>query len=181
MRYYKRQGEFKTQPLPPDVLLRMQAGNMIHAYIERAVHEMGCLIASEDRLEDEHRIGHFDMIVERPDGTERILYDIKTITNKKAYYMDRDGKTIDRQHAFQVVSYAHMLPAPVDTLRIAYVIRDTMEIRDVPVDPSDYEDEVIRDWALLIGDWKSRMEPEANPTSWECRYCPYRIDCPQAQ
>jgi CRISPR/Cas system-associated exonuclease Cas4 (RecB family) len=181
MRYYKRQGKAAGNGMPAHVLLQMQAGNLLHAWIERACYEMGCLVASEAALEDEHRLGHFDMILERPDGTEHILYDIKTITSKKAYYMDRDGKTVDPQHVSQLVSYALMLPDPVDKLRIAYVIRDTMEIRDVPVAMSEHEDDVLDDWARLITAWKAGMEPEPNPKDWECRYCQYASVCPHAR
>jgi len=182
MRYWKRLGKPDTRDMPPEVLLQMQAGNIIHAYIERAAHEMGCLVASEDKLEDEHRIGHFDLVLNDPlDDAERIMVDIKTITSQKAYYMMRDGKEADDQHIAQLVSYALMYPETLDGLRIAYVIRDTMEITEAPIDMRRYEDTVIADWAALITAWTTQTAPDANPQRWECRYCGYQSDCPSAR
>lgn len=179
MRYFKRQGQPTGSTVPPDVLLQMQAGNMIHAYIERAAHEMGYLVASEDKLEDEHRIGHFDMILKVPtEDAGLILYDIKTITSKKAYYMAKDGKYADPQHVAQVVSYAQMYPEKLDRLRIAYIIRDTLDIQEAPISLSEHEDDVIADWAILISAWTTQTPPAANPQFWECAYCPYKQDCP---
>jgi CRISPR/Cas system-associated exonuclease Cas4 (RecB family) len=181
MRYWKRQGKAETRDIPPEVLLQMQAGHIIHAYIERAAHEMGCLVSSEDKLEDEHRIGHFDLIVSHPlDESERILYDIKTITSKKAYYKLRDGKEADDQHIAQLVSYAMMYEDRLDALRIAYVIRDTMAITEIPIDMPLYEDNVIVDWDILISAWNRQEPPTPNPKKWECRYCAYSADCPSA-
>lgn len=179
MRYFKRQGQPVSSALTPDVLLQMQAGNLIHAYIERAAHEMGYLVASEDKLEDEHRIGHFDMILKVPsEDAGLILYDIKTITSKKAYYMAQDDKYADPQHVAQVVSYAQMYPGQLDWLRIAYVIRDTMEIQEALIGLDEHTDDVSADWAILISAWNTQTPPAANPQSWECRYCPYSADCP---
>lgn len=182
MRYFKRQGKPSTRDMPPDVLLQMQAGNMLHAYIERAAHDMKCLVASEDKLEDEHRIGHFDMIISPPlNAHERILYDIKTITSKKAYYMSRDGKQADDQHIAQLVSYALLYPEQLDALRIAYVIRDTLEITETPIDMARYEGAVIDDWSQLITAWNQQTEPAPNPQRWECRYCVYSVGCLHAR
>jgi len=177
MRYWKRQGKPVTNTPTPDVLVQMQAGNLIHAYIERAAHDTGCLVASEDRLEDDHRIGHFDLIVKNPGGSELILYDIKTITNKKAYYMAKDGKQADAQHVAQLVSYALLYPEPLDALRIAYVIRDTLEITEAPISLPAHEEDVVADWAILISAWNTQTPPTANPEKWECQYCPYQTDC----
>lgn len=178
MRYYKRQGKPATSTLTPDVLLQMQAGNLIHAYIERAAHEMDYLVASEDRLEDEHRIGHFDMIIKDFDGSGGlILYDIKTISSKKAYYMAKDGKQADPQHVAQVNSYATLyrkFGGELDELRIAYVIRDTMEVLEAPISHSAA---VEADWNILIGAWICQEPPAANPDKWECAYCPYKNEC----
>lgn len=180
MRFYKRQGKPATNTLTPDVLLQMQAGNLLHAYIERAAQEMGYLVASEEKLEDEHRIGHFDMIVRNPqDEDEQILYDIKTITNKKAYYMLKNGNQADAQHVAQVVSYASMYPGDIDDLCIAYVIRDTMEIQEVRLSMAENINDVSADWTFLFSAWSTQTPPAANPQSWECKYCPYTQDCPQ--
>jgi CRISPR/Cas system-associated exonuclease Cas4 (RecB family) len=181
MRYWKRQGKAETRDIPPEVLLQMQVGNIIHAYIERAAHEMGCLVSSEDKLEDEHRIGHFDMVLNDPlDDAERIMYDIKTISSKKAYYMARDGKGANDQHIAQLVSYALMYPETLDGLRIAYVIRDTMAITEAQIDMRRYESHVCEDWEILLHAWAYQTPPRANPEQWECRYCPYSADCPSA-
>jgi len=179
------QGKPESRDIPADVRLQMQVGNIIHGYIERAVHDMGCLIASEDKLEDENRIGHFDLVIDNPfyqiNGSQHIMYDIKTITSKKAYYMARDGKEADDQHAAQLVSYAMMYPKHLDALRIAYVIRDTMEIREAEIALAQYDHDVISDWAILMSAWNMQEPPVPNPTKWECRYCNYSADCPHAR
>jgi CRISPR/Cas system-associated exonuclease Cas4 (RecB family) len=182
MRYWKRQGRPATNNLKSDVLLQMQAGNLLHAYIERAVLEMGYLVDSEATLEDDHRIGHFDLLIEAPetepdDQSYRILYDLKTITNKKAYYMEKNDNDADPQHIAQLVSYAIMYPEPLDELRLAYVVRDTLEMREVLVSLADHKDDVRADWAILISAWERQEPPAANPQAWECNYCQYSKQC----
>lgn len=184
MRYWKRQGQPGANGLSPEVLLQMQAGNLLHAYIERAVQWMGYLHDSEGTLEDEHRIGHFDMIVGPPVCLKEdlILYDIKTITSKKAYFMEKDGNRADPQHVAQLVSYAIMHPYLLAKLRLAYVVRDTLEIREVEVDRSASEQAVIADWETLIEAWECPESTErdlANPREWECKYCQYATICTQ--
>jgi CRISPR/Cas system-associated exonuclease Cas4 (RecB family) len=180
MRYWKRQGKPGTNGMSPEVMLQMQAGNLLHAYIERAALWMESLIASEECLEDDHRIGHFDMVIEPPYSiAERILYDIKTINSKKAYFMEKDGNRADPQHIAQLVSYAIMYPGDLDGLRLAYVVRDTLEIREVEVERTSSEPAVIADWQLLLDAWVDQKEPAANPVGWECKYCQYATNCPQ--
>ncbi|MGD9125734.1 MAG: PD-(D/E)XK nuclease family protein [Planctomycetia bacterium] len=179
MRYWKRQGKVGTRDIPGTVALQMQAGNLIHAYIETAMQRMGCLVASEAPLEDDHRLGHFDMVLLTPDG-QYILYDIKTITNKKAFYRAKYGDGADDQHIAQLVSYGLMYEDRLDALRMAYVVRDTMEIQEIPIEMARHEDDVLSDWAILINAWDQQIEPDPNPQRWECAYCAYAHDCPSA-
>lgn len=177
MRYYKRQGK-KAESLAPDILLQMQAGNLIHAWIETAAYQIGCLISAEEQLEDDHRIGHFDLIIQRTAQSPRILYDVKTITSKKTYLMEKKGKKAEEQNIAQIVSYWSMLPyRSIDELRLAYVTRDTMAIREVRIYPEDHVQAVTEDWEILIDAWNAHREPKANAESWECRYCAYRSGC----
>jgi CRISPR/Cas system-associated exonuclease Cas4 (RecB family) len=178
MRYRKRQGKPGTNGISPDVMLQMQAGNLLHAYIERAVQWAGWMMDCEGTLEDEHRIGHYDMIVGKR-SDEQILYDIKTINSKKAYFMEREGNRADSQHIMQLVSYAIMFPGQLDDLRLAYVVRDTLEIREVEVERISSEPTVIADWQILLDAWLNQEEPAANPAGWECKYCQYATNCPQ--
>ena len=177
MRYYKRQGT-KAEPLSPDILLQMQVGHLIHAWIETAAYHIGCLIASEEELEDEHRVGHFDLILQRATDSKRILYDVKTISSRKAYFMEKNGEKAAPQNIAQVLSYHGLLRKPVDEVRLAYITRDTMAIREVCIWPEDHEQRVTKDWEILIDDWEHEREPKANPEHWECRYCPYASGCP---
>jgi len=189
MRYYKRQGKKADDTIPAPDLLQMQIGNMFHAYIEYACDMMGVVIASEERLEDEDRIGHFDMII-RTDGEPAILYDIKTINSKAAYYMNRNNKQTKPEHIAQVISYVmalddayHMANSylkPPERAAIAYVVRDTFKIREVELMVSEHEDAVRSDWNILLNAWDYQEPPEANPTSWECRYCAYKMSCPSS-
>lgn len=184
MRYWKRQGKPAAQTMEPDVLLQMQTGNLLHAYLECAVQWTGHLVEAERPLEDDHRLGHFDMIINPPDvgpddAEYRILYDIKTISSKKAFFMDKNSNQADPQHIMQLISYALLYPDPLDELRLAYVVRDTLEIREIEVERIPSETTVIADWQLLIDAWVAQQAPAANPNKWECRYCQYVTNCPQ--
>lgn len=191
MRYLKRKGGEVDHAIPASVLLQMQAGNLLHAWIEKAVAMQGFLVSAEAELEDEHRIGHYDMILRNPAKEETILYDIKTIHNKKAFYMERDRKQADQQHIAQVVTYylaiedawkyANAETPPPDAVRLAYIVRDTMDIREAEIRVDTCKAEVIEDWALLIQCWEADTPPKANPNGWECRYCAYNQVCGAAQ
>lgn len=192
MRFLKRKGVEVDHALPASVLLQMQAGNLLHAWIEKAVAMQGFLMSAEAALEDEHRIGHYDMILRNPVTGQTILYDIKTIHNKKAFYMQRDGTRADEQHIAQVVTYylaideawrfANADTPPPDAVRLAYVVRDTMEIREVDlIWLEKCRAEVREDWEILIRAWEAGKQPQANPSGWECRYCAYNQVCGSAQ
>ena len=177
MRYWKRQGKETDHTIPAHVLLQMQVGNIIHAYIEHAVSEMGYLLKAEGELEDEHTLGHFDMLIQTPGNSVTYLYDIKTISSKKAYYMDKNGGAPDTPHIMQIISYANMLEPSPDNYVIAYVVRDTMAFHEEPVDYGYYRNQVNNDWNTLIKAWKYEQEPKPNPARWECQYCQYQAGC----
>lgn len=180
MRYWKRQGKPALHETPFEWRIQAEAGNLLHAWIQFIVNASGCLVDAEGELQDEHRIGHFDMILERPDGTERLLYDIKTISNKKAFYMAKYGNGADEHHQLQLVTYFQMCPPGIDTLRIAYVTRDTLDIREIPILVAEMKDRVEEDWSLLTEAWDKQIEPAANPEQWECKGCQYHDACDQA-
>lgn len=178
MRTWERQGTPPSREMPAQSLRVMESGNLLHAWLIHVLDRMGVLSIGEQELEDLHRLGHLDAIVEDGNG-HTVLYDFKTIASKKAYYMDKDGWQPDKAHVFQVVSYAEMLPEDmrVEDLRIAYVTRDTLEIHEIPVPREVVYEPVLRDWMILIDAWERQTEPAPNPEPWECTYCVYRASC----
>lgn len=176
MRYWKRQGKEGLKP-NANGLRVMEAGNLLHAWLNHVLEAMHVLALGEQELEDDHRIGHLDAIVQ--DGKHSILYDFKTISSKKAYYQAKNGWGVDDNHAYQLVTYSDALPiSQVDEARIAYINRDTMEIVELPVDLfSFYQETVRKDWRILIEAWEAKQEPTANAEYWECNYCRYNESC----
>lgn len=192
MRYWKRQGKPGKQDWTPDVLKAMQLGVNIHEYIQQIVMELPRGVSRalrEQRLEDEHRIGHFDLYLELSEPftsdtghlVQTILYDIKTRGSKQWFYFEKEGRKSDPAHEYQLLSYDLMaVDLPVDECRIAYVNRDTLEICENIISFGDYAG-VKDDWDLLISAWNKQEEPAPNAQKWECKYCMYRDDCEHAK
>lgn len=192
MRYWKRQGKPANVAWGKETLRVMQLGINIHEWIEKIVSDLpGGVerVVSEHHLEDEHRIGHFDLyleltspLIDDRDPLRYILYDIKTKGGKQWYYFERDGRKTDIIHAYQIVSYwlmANDEGFPIDSCRIAYINRDTLEMHENTVLHDMLCEEVETDWNLLIRAWEQQEEPEPSPaTDWECRYCIYNKECP---
>jgi CRISPR/Cas system-associated exonuclease Cas4 (RecB family) len=180
MRYWKRQGKPASNAMPFEWRVQAEAGNMLHAWIQYIVKQSGNCIDAEAELVDEHRIGHFDLMLKHPYGTETYLYDIKTISNKKAYYMAKYGNGVDEHHQFQLITYFLMLPPGIDKLRIAYVTRDTLDITEFPVLVDEMKDRVEEDWDILITAWENQEPPRANAQKWECTGCQFHDVCDMA-
>ena len=192
MRYWKRQGKPAEKDVPIETLRAMQQGINVHEYIQQAIVDLPGVenIITEYHLEDEHRIGHFDLYLAlaSPLIDERhfmgVLYDIKSKGGKQWYYFDRDGRQPDIIHIYQLTTYWLMATNqgkesfPITQCRLVYVNRDTLDIYETEVIVEAYERDVKADWELLISHWEKQEEPEASPaTKWECRYCPYYRDC----
>jgi len=174
----------------------MQLGINIHEFVQKIVTDLPRGIkraVCEQQLEDEHCIGHFDLYLELSDPIEMtddgdvietILYDIKTKSSKAWYYFQKNGYRSDRQHEMQVISYHRMMPPHLEDVNecvIAYINRDTFEIRENPV-PFFVYNAVKEDWEVLIDAWEKQEEPAPSPAnSWECKYCMYRNDCEHAK
>ena len=192
MRYWKRQGKPGKQNWTPEILKAMQLGINIHEYIQQIVTNLPRGIRRaicEQTVEDGQRIGHFDLYLELSDPIEitddggvikNLLYDIKTKGSKQWFYFEKNGYKSDRQHEYQVISYAQMMLQEVDDYVIAYVNRDTLEIRENSV-PVCLWEEVKADWDILINAWEKQEEPAPNAEKWECKYCMYRDVCEHAK
>lgn len=181
MRYWKRQGkEYDPGDVPPLVRRTMQAGILIHEWIETVLKQsVGHQLAgfeAEGELADEHRLGHFDLLLKLKDSWT-LLADVKTVKDKQFYWKRKKGA--DRQHIYQVLSYADMLPEQPDKAVVCYLNRDSMEMLEEPVDTSWLVDN-RQDWQILFDLWEEQREPEPNPEHWECKYCIYKHDCPHA-
>lgn len=182
MRYWKRQGKASTVTLAGDVLRNMQAGIVVHEFLGQVIAAYSLNYGGtqlEGELQDEHRIGHYDVLVQTVNGS--ILYDIKTVKGKEAGYLEKYAKEAKHQHKYQIVTYASMLSRP-DELRVVYVDRETLRVvREFSVDYDMLIKDVNEDWDILLEAWQSQAAPEANPDdSWECKFCMYKNDCSYA-
>ena len=106
--YWKRQG--KEQPAKGVHELKvMEMGNLVHAWLEYALLKAGVLHNAELLVEDDHRTGHADALV-RLNG-KPVLYDVKTVGAKQAWYMLNNGAKAKREHQYQVLTYLEMITA----------------------------------------------------------------------
>src|SRR5512136_1050253 len=163
MRYWKRQGKAGKQELSLEVQMALQTGNLLHAFLQYALGDMGVLFASEQELEDPHRIGHLDALVK--DDDKLVLYDFKTIGGKQMYYLKQDCRP-KAEHLAQVRTYHQMYVnteggtqdyQPIDECRIAYISRDTLDIMDLQV-PENFQ-AVNADWQTVLGYWERQETP----------------------
>ena len=182
MRYWKRQGLAGKRELTLELQMAMQTGNLLHAFVQYALGEMGVLFAAEMALEDDHRIGHLDALVK--DDDKLILYDFKTVGGKQMYYLKQDERP-KSEHVLQVMTYHQMYintnGGPVeyqsiDECRIAYISRDTLEMLDLSIHPNNTFT-VNADWEKLVGYWERQETPPMVSNNWECKYCPYNSTC----
>jgi len=175
MRYWKRQGKPMDPHYTPEGLRIMHVGIMIHNWIQGVVKQAGVALAIELELEDFHRIGHLDALVHL-DG-KRVLYDFKTVNEKKWFYLEKSNFRPDFQHVAQIITYGQMIDPQPDKMVILYLNRDTLKLAECLVDAICYEDMIIDDWETLISAWKRQIEPNPDPENWECGYCAYRSTC----
>lgn len=177
MRYWKRQGKEGKRDIPFETHMALQTGNLLHAFLQYALAQEGVLFASEQELQDEHRIGHFDAIL-RDRNNNLFLYDFKTVGGKQLYYLKQDLQP-KKEHSYQIRTYEQMYlaahPVPIVESIIAYISRDTLEILELPA--AGAVSEVHRDWDPLYTYWERQNTPPMTQCNWECKYCPYQSDC----
>jgi CRISPR/Cas system-associated exonuclease Cas4 (RecB family) len=176
MRYWKRQGKPLTDEPDARTQRVFEVGHVFHVWLQDLLKEKGLLIEREKEVEDIHRIGHVDAIIQNEQGL--ILYDFKTVHSKKFHYKRKEGNNGDIHYHMQAYTYAMMLPFGVADIRIAYISKDDLCIEEVSVmDTDDISEYVQQDWHTLVSAWNAKLEPEPNPMSWECKYCGYTSSC----
>lgn len=178
MRYWKRQGKSATDEPDARTQRVFEVGHIFHKWLQDLLQKKGILVEKEKEVEDIHRIGHADAIIQNEKGL--ILYDFKTVHSRKFHYKRKEGNNGDIHYYMQAYTYATMLPFGVSDIRIAYISKDDLCIEEVTV-PDEISETVMRDWSILIEAWKKGQEPEPNPMSWECNYCIYRSSCTYSQ
>jgi hypothetical protein len=183
MRYWKRQGKPMTPATDDNGYRTMELGIMIHdllqTILKEAAAEHDFNIVTEGLLEDAHRLGHYDMLLQFEH--KMVLYDIKTISGKQAWYMTNRDDSAKRQHIHQILTYASFIPfasTGYPETRLVYINRENLEV--VSDREIIYDDSLLdQDWLPLIDAWEHQTEPRANPEHWKCKYCPYFADCEQ--
>lgn len=180
MRYWKRQGKPFTDEPDARTQRVFEVGHIFHGWLQDLLKEKGLLIEREKEVEDIHRIGHVDAIIQTEQGL--ILYDFKTVHSRKFHYKRKEGNNGDVHYAMQAYTYAMMLPFGVADIRIAYISKDDLCIEEMTVmDIDDISEYVNQDWYSLIDAWNREEEPKPNPMSWECGYCSYCSCCAHGQ
>jgi len=150
---------------------RTELGKIIHEYYQKIFKDMGILIASEEWLEDEHRIGRFDALLEI-DG-KKVLIDIKTTST-----LDLSKLLQKHNYFMQVATYKEMLESQgekIDEMGILFVDTKTMQELYVPVS-QEYEIKAKEDWQNLINIWNEGQLPKPKENEF-CKFCPYRSLC----
>lgn len=177
MRFWKRKGKPYSDPFTDRVLRIFAVGHIFHSWIEDLIEKSGWDVKIEMKLEDEHRRGVLDLLVRTDEGY--VLYDFKTVHSRKFDYLDKEK---DMHYIHQLITYKIMLKEQegidVNDLRLFYISKDDLRVREVPVFHDQYIKETMMDWKILTDYWNKDIEPKPNAEPWECRYCVYRSICP---
>lgn len=170
-RFWKRKAVEPTD-LPSTRALRIfEVGNVFHSWLQDVLDKSGNLISKELTVEDQHRKGRIDAIVNI--NGQKILYDFKTVHSKKFSY-----DQLDAHYCMQAYTYKTMLNQPVDDVKVLYISKDDLRLYEISVyGLKDIDVKVRNDWESLIESWVKDKEPEPNPNDWECRYCIYKTRC----
>jgi len=183
-RYKKRQGTEALGAFDDRTLRVFEVGHIFHKWVQDILSKKGVLLASEVRVEDEHRAGIIDAIVQS-DG-KVILYDLKTVHSGKFTYLKKED---DLHYHYQAATYTSMYHKnyyrdfEIDETRICYISKDDLRIKEVPVLVTPQQ--LNEDWLPLIVAWDMKQEPKPNPLPWECAlggkskkaYCPFIETC----
>jgi len=170
-RFWKRKGLTYTNLPKPQNMRRLKLGHIVHEAIQNIFQEEGILIKAEGVVEDKHRRGSYDAII-NIDG-KIILIDIKTI------YSTRNIEALYKPHYFmQAMTYKEMLPYNVDEVGILYIDMQSLEEVYIPV-PGEFEQKAKDDWDILIERWEKNEQPEPQVSSY-CKWCVYKDLCKQS-
>lgn len=177
-RYWKREGKPIDDTASSNGYRAMELGIMIHNLIESLLHENPSIdVYTEGEIETEHLLGHYDCLIKTQDK-RTILYDIKTLSGKSAWYAKNNGQPIKKHHLYQIITYAKYIDPLPNEIRIAYVNCENLEVVSEEETPYNmFIFRVWKDWEMLLTAWECQKTPKANPEPWECRYCPYSKDC----
>ncbi len=218
-RWYKLR-DFEGIDLDDRSLRVFAVGHKVHEFIQDSIQRQGAMVAKEGTVVTKGKIkGHFDALIapmgladlpEGSDGSDMILYDIKTQHSKAFHYMKTQDVKIN--HKMQLWTYCKgirengyilyfkdgvqvshpgegveerkfpPLPGLVDC-RMLYVSKDDLVLEEKPI-PYTPESErlVMAEIAKLDLLMPQETEPEPVPMQdWECKYCPFRLICPTGQ
>jgi len=173
-RVWVKQGIPFSNPSSPKTMRVFEVGKILHEYLQNFLDEQGLLVLKEFELEDAKRIGHLDAVIW--DGKQSILYDFKTVSSSKFPYLT--GVSIF--HVFQVVTYYEMLKSvldfEVDSVRIIYISKDDLDMKEYEIDTKQWHEAVHRDWFELY-EFENGALKNFPRFPWECVNCVYRDLC----
>lgn len=179
-RYFKRlHGDATSRDF------EQEAGAVIRAWIHTAASFGGYLVDYDGFLEDAHREGRFDMLLEH-DG-KFVLMNVFPVSSHDMTRLDITGEP-DAHHAAEIVTLYDALVheqigdpildegEDVDRLIIAYINRDNwQDIREFEVKKS--RETVKNDWDKLRDAWEANTPPKPHPQEWECECCQFASMC----
>lgn len=166
MRYMKRHGVERVSLPPEKIRRRFWVGHVFHEFVQQklsAIFSDSDDVEIEKRVEDEHRVGHVDIV------WNGAVYELKTIKSLK--YISNAIK----HHELQVVTYTEMLG--LEDCFIVYIDIQSFDIQQIEPTPSAKR-RAWEDWNTAISFWEQQQLP---PTTkdWYCDSCPFKDICPE--
>ncbi len=161
-----------------------EEGKAGHEWREKAVADMGVLVASEERLIDEvsRYRGRFDLLINI--NNELVLVDIKT-QRPEAFYRRAKlpvSQRVQWYQQMQLASYQYFASKKYPDIkesRIYYFdrgggVREEYAFR---FGPKMFK-AVVDELKALNDDWANHIWPEIGTTAkWECKYCSWKSIC----
>jgi RecB family exonuclease len=146
-------------------------GTLMHEWLEQALvsENPDCDVTLESTVEDDHRIGHIDVLITR--GAELTVLDIKTATHNS---VKKILENPPKPYLYQAATYADMRGA--DGAELLILDKDTLERIVVPV-PQEAFDGAREEWEALIACWERGETPPSTDEERECLYCPWKERC----
>lgn len=158
-----------------------QDGHAGHEWRQKALANVGILVAAEDAITDEslNFRGHFDLIVWLKG--KMILGDIKTMNNRAYRFRQRLPGGYDPCHKRQLGAYFYFLKRDrypeLDSARMYYVNKNTGERDEIELYFDDsYFTEILDELKALNYYWDNQLLPKKEIDNF-CRICRFAPMC----
>jgi len=179
--HWYRKGIDRTNPPAQKTLHLFRVGNIFHEDLQKLAvkHYRGESLGIETSIRHENVIGHADIVLEDE------VIDLKTCGNwqwRKINGKNYDVAVDNESYVIQVCSYGLFLGKP--KARLAFICKDTYEIKEFFFDVSDWAAKVNEELDINNGFWEQERLPPALPRAYggkECNYCMFRNTCNEVE